>query len=342
LDSWSRCKRWSPGISRLPKNKDLLFSETDLALLRSKNGALFQLRHCPALAQKPKGDDAISKKPAPRPKFDPFAEPPPELLVASIPRGQASHTLVLNKYPVIHNHFIIATKSNKPQTDLLEKDDLGMTHACLQAWQGQPQGPAPARLFAFFNSGEHSGASQVHRHLQFLPIEDMAGPEPHEWEILLDRMTTRAHPTLPLFRDPTLAFLHFSTPLEDAPSTTSLYSKYIMLMKAALSAARFPNQPLNENVEIERDGQTTFSYNLAMTKERMAICPRRSESANVPGAGQDGSVALNGTLLAGTLMVKHEVEWDLLRGDHSLLDDILTSIGYSPVSWERPGGEINL
>jgi ATP adenylyltransferase len=40
---------------------------------------------------------------------------------------------------------------------------------------------------------------------------------------------------------------------------------------------------------------------------------------------------LNGTLLAGTLLVKSEAEWDTLRNDESMLIEILSSIGVSPI-----------
>ncbi|EXJ78301.1 hypothetical protein A1O3_09462 [Capronia epimyces CBS 606.96] len=316
------------------RDKSILFSETTVASLRSQCGAPFQLRYCPALARKPNADGPEKKEPG-APKFDPFADPPEELLVASIPANRTSHNLVLNKFPVIQNHFIIATKANKPQTAILEEDDIRITHACLRAWRNEQHGPTESRLFSFFNSGEHSGASQPHRHLQFLPVEDMSSLAAPGWELLLDRMTVRAHPDVPLFRDPTLPFLHFSTPLEDDLSSTNLYSKYLLLLKSALSAARFPDQPLDQNVEVEKDGQTVLSYNLAMTTERMAICPRSREAVAIPGAGSESSVALNGTILAGTLMVKYEVEWDTLRRNPSLLDGMLASTGFPPASWER-------
>ncbi|KAI1618275.1 ATP adenylyltransferase [Exophiala viscosa] len=314
------------------QKKNLVFSDTKLAHLKTKTGPTFQLRYCPALAHKPKGNQKEAKD-SKGPKFDPFADPPAELLVARIPAHHASHFLVLNKFPVIHNHFIIATTANKPQTDLLEMNDLQMTHACLRAWQFHENDGSSKRLFAFFNSGEHSGASQVHRHLQFLPVEDMSESEPGPWDLLIDRMTTRAHPELPLFHDPGLPFLHFSTPLETESSSTDLLSKYLLLLRAAMSATQSPSQPLNQEIAIEENGQTTFSYNLGMTRERMAICPRKSEAVGVPGAGPESSVALNGTILAGTLMVKHEAEWNTLQETPSLLSDMLVSIGYPPTTW---------
>lgn len=45
-----------------------------------------------------------------------------------------------------------------------------------------------------------------------------------------------------------------------------------------------------------------------------------------------GPVALNGTMLAGTLMVKMETEWDALRGDNGAryLKRILEDVGVPP------------
>ncbi|OAP63598.1 hypothetical protein AYL99_02825 [Fonsecaea erecta] len=319
------------------KAKDILFSETSLAYLQARGGASFQLRYCPALKKKPQGDTSGRKKEPSGPKFDPFENPPAELLVAQIPAQNPSHALVLNKYPVIHNHFIIATKANKPQTDLLEEDDIGLTHTCLRAWQDQRHDGSSPRLFAFFNSGEHSGASQVHRHLQFLPVEDMAGSSNGEWRLLIDRMNVPAHPHLPLFQDPSLPILHFSTPLEPDASAADLHSKYVLLMRAALCATQSSGQPLDQGLAIEQNGKTLVSYNLAMTTDRMAICPRKQEAACIPGAGPESSVAINGTILAGTLMVKDETEWDVLRRNHSLIDEILASIGFSLTSWKQHG-----
>lgn len=66
-----------------------------------------------------------------------------------------------------------------------------------------------------------------------------------------------------------------------------------------------------------------------MTTSTMAIVPRRREGAAIKNSQgvEVGSVALNGTLLAGTLMVKLEDEWNTLRNDGLQLDEILTAIG---------------
>jgi ATP adenylyltransferase len=101
------------------------------------------------------------------------------MLIAELP---PSHILVLNKFAIVREHFILATKAFKEQTDLLEADDLGATYACLKEWRVHGK-----ELFAFFNSGEHSGASQPHRHIQLLPVESMTeGLNDDTWKPMID------------------------------------------------------------------------------------------------------------------------------------------------------------
>lgn len=150
----------------------------------TNNPPQFQLRFSPALANKPKS----SKPKNPSKLFDPFEDPPAGLFITSLP---PSHFLVLNKFPVIPDHFILATKEFKQQTDFLEKDDLEAAYACLKAYKDDGE-----ELFGFFNSGEHSGASQFHRHIQFLPVESMrSGIESDdEWKILVDSLVNKPRP----------------------------------------------------------------------------------------------------------------------------------------------------
>ncbi|TIA35734.1 putative bis-tetraphosphatase [Aureobasidium pullulans] len=327
----------------------LIFSSTELSVLRTKSAAPFQLRYCPALAKKPTGD---GKKQPSGPKPDPFDQVSPELLIANIPSNNPSHLLVLNKYPVIPQHFIIATKLNKQQTHMLEQDDLAATHACLKAWEENKN----SKLFSFFNSGEHSGASQAHRHLQFLSVDEMKRDqqESANWDPLIERMLAAPAdegqgksqtPNLlsadfrfltPSFSglrtNPGLPFTHYALELPQEPSPEILYSSYNKLYEAAAAAVRsYISSNQNPDLELHpsEGGSSPISYNLAMTTSAMAIVPRRKEGAAIKDSkgNEVGSVALNGTLLAGTLMVKLEDEWNALRNDQLQLDGILTAIG---------------
>jgi ATP adenylyltransferase len=271
-------------------------------------------------------------------KLDPFEDPPPDLLIAALPRNDPSHNLVLNKYPVIANHSIIATKTSKPQTDVLEEDDLAITHACLRAWGEDNSHDSPRRLFAFFNSGEHSGASQAHRHLQFLPFEDMAGSitTQEEWALLVDKID-HPFPEKPHFlHNPALPFRHYALRIPRRSSSTELHQTYLTLYRTAVESVRDFNSepPAKDTSETKNPNAAAISYNLAMTVDMMAICPRRSEAAAVPSSEGEGSVAINGTILAGTLMVKDQVEWDSLRKDPDLLSNVLSTIGF-PVDRSR-------
>jgi ATP adenylyltransferase len=97
----------------------------------------------------------------------------------------------LNKFPVIPDHFILATKAFKEQTDLLENDDLAAAYECLKEYKKNGE-----ELFGFFNSGKHSGASQPHRHIQFIPVESMHGglEKDARWSVLADSLVKEPHP----------------------------------------------------------------------------------------------------------------------------------------------------
>lgn len=61
----------------------------------------------------------------------------------------------------------------------------------------------------------------------------------------------------------------------------------------------------------------------------MVICPRRNEGTAI--RRDDGSVidfvALNGTLLAGTMMVKNEELWHVLQNQPEKLAEVFHAIG---------------
>lgn len=72
-----------------------------------------------------------------------------------------------------------------------------------------------------------------------------------------------------------------------------------------------------------------------MTLSTMMIVPRKAETANVPvdmekvgDIVDPGVVSLNGTILAGTLMVKAEAEWDVLRDQPEILIKMLRDVGF--------------
>lgn len=190
---------------------------------------------------------------------------------------------------------------------MLEEEDIGAAYACLKAYRDEGE-----EVFGFFNSGEHSGASQSHRHIQFLPVESMRSgvPDNTKWEVLADIL---AH------EKPHLPFAYFSSQLSQDPSDEQLHATYKALYEQACRASG-----------AKLGGPTsTISYNMGFTTRSMVLCPRVAEGTKIAGLNGAilGPIALNGTVLGGTLLVKSEDEWDALSADAEKLNEVLLAIG---------------
>lgn len=252
------------------------------------------------------------------------------MVIADVPSSNPSHYLMLNKFPIIPYHFMLVTKTNKAQTRKLEQDDLEAVYACLYSWDGDGGEDKPRQLFAFFNSGEHSGASQTHRHVQFIPVESMAADIPGKrWELLMSRICAGRGK---------VPFTYFWSPLPQRPSAVELYQIYTKLHDAAASAVRnyIRMHPGDLEAHDSNDGSSEFSYNLGITTSTLIICPRRREGTilKADDGSEIGFAALNGTLFAGSMMIKHKKEWDYLRSKSGILDEILESIAIPSVPTE--------
>lgn len=131
-----------------------------------------------------------------------------------------------------------------------------------------------------------------------------------------------------------LPFAYFHTSIPKDPDPADLLKSYVLLYQKARAAEhRAPDTDL-ETGAYQQD-EAIISYNLAMTTDTMAICPRTSEGASLSNCSPDrdsgsGVVALNGTILAGTLMVKTEADWAYLRQDPEHLRGLLQNIGIRP------------
>lgn len=116
-------------------------------------GIRFEIHVLRSLARKPRG---------PRP-VNPFLPPDPALLVGDWP---PNHRVVLNKFPVFRDHLLVVTREFRPQDAPLDPADLEAARALLDAEEG----------LLFYNGGAVAGASQPHRHLQFVPCPLGEGP----------------------------------------------------------------------------------------------------------------------------------------------------------------------
>lgn len=134
-----------------------------------------------------------------------------------------------------------------------------------------------------------------------------------------------------LFQHPDVPFVHYAQTFTSEPSGNQLLDAYTSLYNAAqASVKRFITaNPGRLAFHSADHGDSSISYNLAITTNGMVILPRRSEGAVLRDEhGNDvGFAALNGTALGGTMMVKHLSEWELLRSGTGHLDYVLSEIG---------------
>ena len=161
------------------------------------------------------------------------------------------------------------------------------------------------------------------------------------WEPLLDRCSeAQGVGSFGCRQLSQLPFVHFAAPIPPNPSAEMLHAMYLSLYREAVKAAKGYKEGSNGDSATGDDtgpsqGPAAISYNLGLTESTMIICPRRNDSAQIPVSAVDngniddlGIVALNGTILAGTLMVKAEAEWDELRNNQESLTNVLATIGY--------------
>lgn len=110
-----------------------------------------------ATAQAPAGSREITLPGGPRdPDFNPFLKPDPALLVG--PVGE-HHTAILNKFPVCLHHLVLARRAFAEQRSPLEEIDFLALAAVLCREGG----------LGFYNGGAAAGASQRHKHVQWIP-----------------------------------------------------------------------------------------------------------------------------------------------------------------------------
>ncbi|KAK9470729.1 HIT-like domain-containing protein [Dipodascopsis tothii] len=275
---------------------DLIFSESERSVLKY-DGYTMEVRMAPALGQKPKS--------APKPdgegakKFNPFFPPDPKLVLGGL--GD-KHTLVLNKFAIVPHHFLCVTKAEESQEAPITIEDLRATWAALQ----EPIGTSD-RTLAFFNKGKNSGASQAHKHIQFLPLDKGT-------ELFPDKVVARTPYEAPSERDPVgqrplkhsaIPFEHFILPLPTDPSDEELMMRFWALYHRTLQA-------LKQNDNWEK------SFNWAMTKEWVIMVPRRADEFE--------GISVNGTGVVGLLLAKSAAQ--LAQITELTAGRVLTEVGF--------------
>lgn len=280
---------WKRGFN----NNEVVYSRPTSAYAVDRN-IPFEARYLPCLDKKP-----TSRSPSPEQESDneeeqcgpiqkngrtnsvasmsaadPFAAPRDNVV-----KEMKDYTCVLNKYALEEGHFLVVTNDFYPQKGLLRASDLAMMYEMLLQ--------SDKRRYGFFNGGLLAGASQEHRHFQFLQI-----PEFENRSCWPDQIYKDGSGTKELLQHPEIPAHHFLLPITE-PQTDSLESSFQRLHKAAQTAIGTTDDEM--------------PYNFLMTKEYMLILPRRNEEWDEHGVG------VGGTCLVGSIMVTKPADLDIIK-----------------------------
>lgn len=223
-----------------------------------------QITELTALTHRP---DNMSGKPS----GNPFENPEPELTVRSTFGEEDEFRIVLNKFPVIPHHFLLVTKTYESQNSPLTPTQLYDTIRILRELGKESE----KRWFAFYNCGAESGASQPHKHIQFLTLPDNFTPYP-------ERLVSNATAFVPdinkePIQDKNLPFSHFVAKFPPIDSldkeTASMY--FSSLLQSVLNVQR-------------HNSSSHISYNVILTTSYIMLVPRshaKYESLGVNSCG---------------------------------------------------------
>ncbi|KAK6456343.1 5',5'''-P-1,P-4-tetraphosphate phosphorylase [Scheffersomyces xylosifermentans] len=238
---------------------------------------------------------------------NPFAKPEPELTILNNYGATDEFRVVFNKFPVVPKHFMIITKEFKSQNTPLAPNELqgilSMLRELLKATNNDE------RWFAFYNSGPESGASQPHKHIQFMTF-----PDKNEFVAYPEQLASTSEPFLPNVKqeplqNPDLPFAHFVARLPD--NLDDLENDDLNLFFASL---------LQRSLTVSRQNDADhISYNFVMTTKYMMIVPRRSALYKM-------KLGINSCGVVGLVLCKNEELFDLVKADGP--ENILKEVGF--------------
>jgi len=218
------------------------------------------------------------------PPPNPFLPYEPALFVTDL---TDTHRALLNQFNVLDHHLLIVTRRFVHQETLLDEADCAALSRCMADREG----------LGFYNGGAVAGASQPHKHLQWVPLP-LAESGPAVPIAPLLPTARRAGevgvvPGLP-FRH---AFVVLNPALAAQPCTFAeiVHAGYRAALRAVGIAA------------VHRDGELWQSapYNLLITREWLLLVPRRQEG--------EAGIAINALGFAGSLFVRDQGQLALLR-----------------------------
>ena len=148
---------------------------------------------------------------------------------------------------------------------------------------------------AFFNCGAESGASQKHKHIQFLSVSPT---EPPIEVFLQDHGNGEEVKQLPH-----VPWVHFLIAIHDPPEKADPLGNYLMERYMQLLEKMF------NFIQSKDSRSATASYNVLIMKTHLHVIPRSKGEFVLPNGSK---VSMGSTSYAGIIHVQHEEDLDEL------------------------------
>lgn len=276
----------------------------------------------PGLNDKPTGESEPEPENKETKPFDPFDPPSAPLIV--LPTYAEDYAVVLNKFSVVPQHFLLITKKPYPQAAPLTPPDLAACYHLLRAANKQ----AGARHVGFFNCGPASGASVDHRHVQFFKLPENFVPWPDHISSKHRSNYKNGDPPLSLEKSP--FFTNYLVPLESIKTTDAeseeeledhLSLRYSTLLSRVLTAIRNTKGDPADPETLEKynnfgkadpaKNAAEVSYNLVFTEDWMLAVPRTAP--DYVDSEADVTIGVNAVGVIGMLLAKSEQELEFIK-----------------------------
>ncbi|MGE8518330.1 phosphorylase [Alcaligenes sp. YSL9] len=268
---------------------DLLPVQAQEELMHDQ-GLTFFVRWVSTLAAKDAASVSIPGGPR-DPNFNPFLPPAPALTVDD---ASSTHNIVLNKFAVCDLHLVLADKVFSEQLSPLREIDFRILADFLAVQGG----------LGFYNGGGPAGASQRHKHTQWIPQAASNG----SLALYLDKLPTQAAAGS-AHQHPALAFEHCFVRLQDAQEPEVLAASLLSSYRTACNEL---------GLETAEDGLLP-PHNMLAGQGWMLVVPRSVELV-------DG-ISVNALSYAGCIYVRTPEQIDLVRQIGPL--GVLARAGYA-------------
>lgn len=204
------------------------------------------------------------------PDFNPFLKPDPMLLVG--PVGD-QHVAILNKFPVSDRHLVLARKEFAEQLSPMDLSDFLALATIMSDCGG----------VGFYNGGTAAGATQRHKHVQWMPATSGNASLSYLAADLPQHAVEHD-----LFHHPALAFKHVFVKVSTGQGTDAAQSAHSMLVGFQLACQ-------NLGFEVD-DAGLLPAFSMLADNGWLMLVARRCELV--------GDVPVNALCYGGTLYVR--------------------------------------